>query len=388
MKKHDFWLILLSGYAIWQLDAIALWPQNWVSILLYAPILAACLAIFIGVFLNKSQPVLLSALILLTNVIWLEFDSLAISELNIQRLYPILCVLLPVNWLIFNGLPERGLNARIQFIAPLMLLIVEPFVVMHYLEALPKDWFNWLNYSVANPDIYLAAPGLITFFISWFVLLLRNTYQQNRRVFNKATLYGLVLMGLALNAPQTLGAMAWFSSFAVLFIILSLIFDSHHIAYVDELTGLKGRRALFEDFMALGRRYTIAMMDIDHFKKFNDTYGHETGDAVLRVVAQQLAKVSGGKPYRYGGEEFVVVFVNKTPEQVKDALDKVRTAIEQQDLEVPHQGKMTHTQVTVSFGFADKTSAANQPEAVMKLADEALYVAKKKGRNQVVAYEA
>jgi diguanylate cyclase (GGDEF)-like protein len=74
--------------------------------------------------------------------------------------------------------------------------------------------------------------------------------------------------------------------------------------YIDELTGLQGRRSLNETLYNLGRKYAIAMIDVDHFKKFNDTYGHKTGDQVLKMIAYKLERISGGaKTFRYGGEE-------------------------------------------------------------------------------------
>jgi hypothetical protein len=80
--------------------------------------------------------------------------------------------------------------------------------------------------------------------------------------------------------------------------------DTFRLAFRDELTGLPSRRALNERMMALGSNYTIAMLDVDHFKRFNDMYGHELGDQVLRMVAAKLARIGGGgRAYRYG-EEF------------------------------------------------------------------------------------
>ena len=91
-----------------------------------------------------------------------------------------------------------------------------------------------------------------------------------------------------------------------LILVISLIETAHAMAYQDELTSLPGRRALKEYLLKLGNEYTIAMLDIDHFKKFNDTHGHDVGDQVLRMVASKLVGFSGGgKAFRYGGEEFL-----------------------------------------------------------------------------------
>jgi diguanylate cyclase (GGDEF)-like protein len=88
---------------------------------------------------------------------------------------------------------------------------------------------------------------------------------------------------------------------------------SYDMAYRDELTGLLGRRALNDRLKGLARQYVIAKMDVDHFKKYNDTHGHDIGDEVLKMVARQIGAVGGGgTAYRYGGEEFCVVFAVKT----------------------------------------------------------------------------
>src|SRR5690606_29045997 len=104
-------------------------------------------------------------------------------------------------------------------------------------------------------------------------------------------------------------------------------------AYIDELTEIPGRRALVEDMQDPGSVFTLAMLDVDHFKKFNDTHGHEVGDHVLRMVAARIATVGeGGTAYRYGGEEFTVVFPGKTVEQVGHELERLRTLVENSPL--------------------------------------------------------
>ena len=112
-------------------------------------------------------------------------------------------------------------------------------------------------------------------------------------------------------------------------LIVALIETSYAMAYLDELTQLPSRRALNEALLKLGDSYTLAMMDVDHFKKFNDSYGHEAGDQALRMVASRLAHITGGgRAYRYGGEEFAVVFPNKPAEEVFVYLDRMRRVIE------------------------------------------------------------
>lgn len=177
---------------------------------------------------------------------------------------------------------------------------------------------------------------------------------------------------------------------------------AYNMAYLDELTGLKGRRALNERLRSLGRSYVIAMMDIDHFKKFNDTYGHDAGDEVLRIVAMHIGKVgAGGIPYRYGGEEFTVVFPGGEREDCVAALEEVRRDIAVYEMALRDHGSRPHSaqrgaskrgkkgsakrvRVTISIGVAERTENLESAQEVLKAADKALYRAKNKGRNCLV----
>ncbi|MFT5635386.1 MAG: diguanylate cyclase (GGDEF)-like protein [Cognaticolwellia sp.] len=176
----------------------------------------------------------------------------------------------------------------------------------------------------------------------------------------------------------------------------AVVVDSYFLAYRDELTTLPSRRALNQLALSLGRKYTLAMLDIDHFKKFNDTYGHDIGDQVLKLVASKLAQVKGsGKVFRYGGEEFTIVFPGKTTEQALPALEAVRQAVEDYKIVIRQDQRQTKqarsdkkgsqvktVSVTISIGLAVRASKLNF-EQTLKLADEALYRAKKSGRNNV-----
>ena len=138
------------------------------------------------------------------------------------------------------------------------------------------------------------------------------------------------------------------------------------------------------------------MADVDHFKKFNDTYGHDVGDDVLRMVAAQLARVTGGgTAYRYGGEEFTILFPRAEAKEVETHLNLVRSVIEQalfrirgplpKGLKVKKGQDPAIAKVTISIGVAERSDTCTTPEAVIKAADTALYKAKKAGRNRVVA---
>jgi diguanylate cyclase (GGDEF)-like protein len=167
------------------------------------------------------------------------------------------------------------------------------------------------------------------------------------------------------------------------------------MAYRDELTQLPSRRALNEALLKVGDAYTIAMVDVDHFKQFNDTYGHETGDQVLQMIASRLADVSGGgRAFRYGGEEFAVIFPNRSMDEAFPNLEMLRKTIEKSAFTVRDRGdrrsangkkRKKHPKkrltVTVSIGAASVQGQQVTSDDVLRAADKALYRAKNNGRN-------
>lgn len=175
--------------------------------------------------------------------------------------------------------------------------------------------------------------------------------------------------------------------------------SSFTLAYTDELTGLPGRRRLNEELINLGKRYSLAMIDVDHFKKFNDRYGHDAGDQVLRMIGKKLAELGGGgRAFRYGGEEFTAVFPGKDMDETLPYLERYRRQVaangfvvrgKQRKKSGPENRSKTPpnrrntVKVTVSIGLAGPKKGITDPASVLKLADQALYRAKKAGRNRI-----
>jgi two-component system chemotaxis response regulator CheY len=162
------------------------------------------------------------------------------------------------------------------------------------------------------------------------------------------------------------------------------------IALKDQLTGLSNRRALEEDLQLLegrviryGHRYCIALIDVDNFKSYNDTYGHPAGDEVLKAVSGQLSgEARGGDAvYRYGGEEFLCIFPEQTLTAATIVAERMRSGLE--GLAIPHDNGLLGV-LTLSIGIAmlDPENTRSVGE-VLKEADEALYRAKRLGRNRV-----
>jgi diguanylate cyclase (GGDEF)-like protein len=243
----------------------------------------------------------------------------------------------------------------------------------------------------------LPRPVLATSIAAGAVLLARLALY--RSALDGMTIAGLVGVALALHTGvHPLSTAVFFSAIGLLF-TTGVIQDGYRKAYVDELTGLAGRRALEEELLKLSGQYVVAMVDVDHFKRFNDAHGHDVGDQVLRMVATQLGGVGGGgRPFRYGGEEFSIVFPGKTAESVIAHLDDVRECIASAPFFIRGRGRKKHvdtakvrgrsgggrrTSVTVSIGLAERGERLGSPQDVLKAADKALYRAKRGGRNRV-----
>ncbi len=165
------------------------------------------------------------------------------------------------------------------------------------------------------------------------------------------------------------------------------------LSSTDALTGLANRRRFDEVWAAewqraarMGLPLALALIDVDHFKAYNDHYGHQAGDVCLRQVAAILAaevRRSGELVARYGGEEFVLVLPGASAAEARAVAERIRTAVQAQGM--PHEHSPVAPVVTVSIGVASGlVQRAEQAEALLKEADVALYLAKDQGRNRVL----
>lgn len=182
---------------------------------------------------------------------------------------------------------------------------------------------------------------------------------------------------------------------AGLILVYTVLEHGYEIAHHDELTGLPGRRVLKGVMLELGGRYAVAMCDVDHFKTFNDTFGHEAGDQVLRFIGSKLSEVGGGaRAFRYGGEEFTVVFPGRTADEAQPFVESLREAIATSNFGLRAPGRPEKkpenaseapifVTITISIGVAENSKELSTPELVLEAADAALYRAKESGRNCV-----
>jgi diguanylate cyclase (GGDEF)-like protein len=249
------------------------------------------------------------------------------------------------------------------------------------------DLTSWTNLGI--PMLLVAACSLLAM-----------AFRLTRR-FDHITMALFWTIAASVFAFDALGAQPRFAIFVTLGIIavaIALLQTWYDIAYLDQLTGLPGRLALNEATKSLRSHYVMAMVDVDFFKKFNDTYGHDVGDQVLKLVASKLRQVSGGGlAFRYGGEEFTVVFPGKKVKEAFTHLSALRESIEETHMILRNKPRpaekpigaqqrrqpLRYLNVTVSIGIAENNEELTTPAAVIKAADEALYRAKERGRNRL-----
>jgi diguanylate cyclase (GGDEF)-like protein len=324
-------------------------------------------------------------------------------------------LLLPINFIVFSIAAERGFV--LPAVAPrLSLLFLESVFVAVICRPGETASPRFVRLTLLDPHLFgwtkIPQPALLAFALAFATLLVRFL------LYHKPIEHGLIwslaatFFGLHAGAVGQLGT-AYFAT-AGLILMASLVENSYFLAYHDELTTLPARRAFNDVLLGLEPPYAIAVVDIDHFKKVNDTYGHDTGDQVLSMVAARLARVtSGGHAYRVGGEEFSILFPGKTMQEVLPDLETLRVAIAESSFRVrltPERRKTTRgsdrrreknglqpkprravrtsepadqLSVTVSIGVAEPNARTRAVEEVIQAADKALYRAKRGGRNQI-----
>lgn len=375
MSKPQLDIIELSPYAIFLIGGAIAWKFNRSRELFILFILTLCLASI--TYLPETMG----------------------KSVQVADIYSIICLLIPINIAIFSFFKERGILSlwgiiRIGFILSQVLLsywLIKPGQRAS-LSLINKDIIPVNLHSVTS----ISQASIIAFVAALIILIVRQfSYRSSQDISFIGVLFALFFV-LHHNDNPILYPI--FFGISGIILITSIIQDSYSMAFSDELTGLPSRRALKQDMMKLGMNYVIAMLDIDHFKKFNDTHGHDTGDEVLKLVASTIKDVTGGgKSFRYGGEEFTILFPGKSINDVIPHLEELREKISKRAFTLRGKGrskKNTKSRskisksskqlyITVSIGVSQKSEKYKTPDTVMKSADTALYRAKKKGRNCV-----
>jgi len=392
--------IMILLVAIWLREKLFLLPETYLPLVHYLPYVLLVVTGFLCVQFNQLRSMLIAVVLSIGYLVIQLYLQNSLENSSSLSAFFLLTTLLPFLLILTSWLPERGV---LTVNGLLFLLVVSlPVIFGVYLYLNPALLEIALGYfSVRGWQFSVLPPVAILVYLLSLVHQLARLwiYQQP---FDAAV--SAVLLALLINFvifDQTLISVVIFTA-SQLILLWGVLKQSHDMAYRDELTGLPGRRALNEALKSPGRKYVLAMMDIDHFKKFNDKYGHDVGDDVLKIVASKIAQVTGGgRAYRFGGEEFTVLFKSKELEPCVPHLEAVREEIARYLISIREkssrpktlkEGKQKRGQkrkpkgisVTISIGVAKRTADLITPEMVLKEADKALYKAKKAGRNCLV----
>jgi diguanylate cyclase (GGDEF)-like protein len=409
-------VLLLAGIA-------ALVSQRWSASLgnfgVYAPYAVLIIGSAIALWFNRGRAfVALISLLFAFIAYRIPVSSVGQDDFAVHAVLTATAIFVPANILVVSLVPERGLihfrNYRWLLLGLVEILLTAWIATAGRSALSGTAWHaaldNWLLRATPMPllgRLFMAAAFAVVAVQAW----------RGRSPLDIGIAGALIAFFIACEWSQQPVLYGVFIFAAGAILLLAVLQESHRMAFRDELTSLPSRRALQEKLVGLGPMYTIAMVDVDHFKKFNDTHGHDIGDQVLKLVGARLAEIDGGgKAFRYGGEEFAVVFADRKVEETLPHLEALRKHIEEYKMSmrteqqrrsdarrngdrrstsrsslalgVPNapplrSNRPEQLSVTVSIGAAQRTELLDTTDDVIRSADGALYRAKGGGRNRV-----
>ena len=386
-------VLLLSSAALleWKLQAVFAAPRA-----KFIPIIVAAIGALLAWRLRTPRLMLMLFLLLIAAWTWMW----AVREPGVRDAFT---VLLPLNIGVLLLIDDAYVDweafcwwAGVIAVQATAITVVIGIGQESLLQALRRPLVARFAATTRLPQLagigfLLCAAGLlVAFFVS-------------RKPRDSGLFWSLCACFLAVSSVNSRVGTAYFAV-AGLIAAVSVIETAYLVGYHDELTSLPARRAFNQAIAGLDEEYAIAMVDVDHFKRFNDSFGHDAGDQVLRMVASKIMRVGGdGRPFRYGGEEFAVIFRRSTAEEALEHLEALRELIADTNFAVrgPDRSRRSrperryrhrprklrrqriNTRVTVSIGVAESMDLRISVEEVVRAADKALYRAKQRGRNRV-----
>ena len=394
---------VLIGAALWSRGYLDRFSGEMLLVISILPYFLCITALFLAYQFNRCR--LMLAVLGVGFFYWLvqSYLQVSLSQPDAAEIYLASSLALPLLCLYLLLLPETGIWNLRGLIASLIFL---------FLALACTQLASWLpEVSEGAAEYYRARPAtgyVLSFGVSLLVALVAIVGLALVVLRNEESDVALLGVLLALSIALALLHLPDISMVmciaAACCLVWGLLRSTHAMAYRDDLTGLLGRRALNERLERLGRNYCIAMLDVDHFKRFNDKYGHDVGDEVLCMVSARIQQVgNGGKAYRYGGEEFCVVFPRKNLEESAAAMEVVREEIADYRMSIRDRKLRpvrssdgarrrgatrlggSKVAITVSAGVAARCDEQPDAEAVVIAADKLLYRAKKAGRNRVAS---
>lgn len=371
-------------------------PEQLTSFLRVYPWVVWAVGVLLGLRFRRGRVVFALLALALADRVLERLHPGAASEGAARFAFAATALLLPLNLAWLSLAHERGTLTPRGLLRFSLVLAQPPLVA-----------FLWLSYhpglaallerpflpAALVPAARLPHPAVLAFA---FAFVATAVAWARRRTFLEIGFFWAVAASFVALATGWQATTTYLAT-AGLILVIALVEATFAMAYRDGLTGLPARRAFDEALTKLSGRYAIAMVDIDHFKAVNDRYGHDVGDQVLRMVASRISTIDGARAFRFGGEEFALVFPNKSRTEAAAALEAKRKEIandgfalrgedrpkkKPKRVEPPTAGT-AKAPITVSAGAAEQGGRFLKPEDVLRAADEALYRAKRTGRNRV-----
>ena len=378
-------------------------PPSLSGLKVYAPYFLFVVGAALAIGFNRGRALFALITLVIAYAAQQWWLQKGLVSLPARAVYAAITVFVPLNLALLAVVRERGIfnlhgAARLTFIAAQVVLTA------WVLSASQTEIAEWAYQKLLDTAPFSAGriPQFATAVIGLGALTAMAATFATGSPLAAAFAVAIVAFSVGAHVPNATVTYSIFIAAAELMIAVAVLQDTYRLAFRDELTGLPSRRALNERLAGLGSDsdYAVAMIDVDHFKSFNDTYGHDTGDQVLRLVAAHIDQVGGGGlAYRYGGEEFTVLFPGKGMEEALPHLEALREEIEAYRMALrggdrPRKARGSKRQrggwrgkdtvsVTVSIGVAESNGRLPTPQGVIEAADRALYRAKEKGRNRV-----
>jgi len=386
-------------------------PYSLSGLIVVGPYIVLLLGAAISAWFNRGRALIMLISLLAAYAGYHIAGDVGAKSFAVRAVFTALAVLVPLNVLLASYFPDGGVRQHRNY-RWLLLGLAEILIVIWIANAGRSNlsgtaWRDvldhWLLRSPPTPfvaRVMLAVAFAAALARAWPRRGPKELRKEPRPV-DIGIAAALIPFFLGCEFSEVPGVFSVFMSAAGVMLLAAVLQESHRLAFRDELTNLPSRRALEERLAELGPNYAIAMIDVDHFKQFNDAHGHHVGDQVLKLVGARLARIEGGgSAYRYGGEEFCVLFSDRTLEETLPYLEKLRKDIEDYRIAVRGGDRPREREsgsrlraarspektlsVTVSIGAAERDDTLIRPILVIRAADEALYRAKHAGRNRVM----
>lgn len=390
-----FPLVFLASVVLGEAHLVS-FTNKYQDLIPHLPTIFFVISAILSIHYHNSNTFFISLFLGVSYLIWVD-NFLLLEIARFELLQSSIILLVPLNLAFLAISRDKGIITPNGLSKSLILLGQFPLLLWgehQYSEIIAslfaQQWIrlDWLNLPFSQSTLFI-------WMISMTILMISSIRQDNHLA--RAMIGSSIALAICLlNTQPAENAWVFFAAAAVITLLYQLQ-TSYRLAYLDQLTGLPGRRALELTLSRLSRRYTIAMLDIDHFKKFNDTYGHDVGDQVLKLVAGHVKNVGGsGKPARYGGEEFAIIFPRKSKQDCIEIVEQLRRRVENSEFLIRKSNRTVKNRgrgksnpkrvsVTISIGLCEHSTRHKTTQLVMKGADQALYKAKKAGRNCTIA---